>query len=267
MPPPPIRADVINADSLLWMSRQLTTPGTRRYDLVFTDPPFNIGQDYKGFEDKKDPRDFRLWVAKLAMASHDMLRDGGVLCLHGPDALAEMYLGIAGAMGWLRLAWVNWHYRFGQNQRGNWIDSRCHCLIYMRRQTKDAKHTWNPDDVLVASDRAVVYNDPRAAKPGNGKRLPFTVWGLPSDGEGWGRVQGNNKERRGEHPNQLPERYLERLLRAYTNPGDWVLDPTGGSGTTVVVAKALGRNCTTVELTPENAASIKARLKKGAVNV
>jgi site-specific DNA-methyltransferase (adenine-specific) len=98
-------------------------------------------------------------------------------------------------------------------------------------------------------------------------RLPGTVWGVPSDGQYWGRVQGNNKERSPGHPNQLPEVYLERLIRAYTNPGDKVLDPFGGSGTTAVVAQALGRDCTTIDISMGNCKSIEARLQKGAVRI
>jgi DNA modification methylase len=101
----------------------------------------------------------------------------------------------------------------------------------------------------------------------NGKRLPGTVWGVPSDGSNWGRVQGNNTERRAQHPNQLPEVYLERLIRAYTNPGDRILDPFGGSGTTAVVAKALGRRCDTIEISEGSCLSILERLKAGAVRV
>jgi DNA modification methylase len=72
-------------------------------------------------------------------------------------------------------------------------------------------------------------------------RVPGNVWGIPSDGEYWGRVQGNSKERRQGHPNQLPEVYLERLIRAYTDENDIVVDPFVGSGTTPVVARALKR--------------------------
>jgi DNA modification methylase len=80
-------------------------------------------------------------------------------------------------------------------------------------------------------------------------------------------VQGNNAERRQGHPNQLPEVYLQRLILAYTNPGDRILDPFGGSGTTAVVADALGRDCVTCDVSEHNVASIRDRLQKGAVRV
>jgi len=57
------------------------------------------------------------------------------------------------------------------------------------------------------------------------------------------------------------------VIRGWTNPGDLVVDFCGGSGTTAVVAKALGRASCTFEISSDNAASIMQRLEKGAVRV
>jgi site-specific DNA-methyltransferase (adenine-specific) len=91
----------------------------------------------------------------------------------------------------------------------------------------------------------------------------MTVWGVPSDGPNWGRITGNNDERRHLHKNQLPEVYLERLILAYTDPMDSILDPFGGSGTTATVGTALNRACTTIELSENYCKSIETRIKKG----
>lgn len=204
----PIR--VINTDCLEWMM----TNRDEQFDFVFLDPPFNIGQDYQGYDDKQKPEDYRTWLAKVVAAAHQRCK--GVLALHGPDDLCEQYLTTARMLSFQRIAWVNWHYRFGQCGRGNWIDSRCHCLLY-NCAPKGQAYTWNPEAVLVASDRASTYGDKRVDDyDRGGMRLPFTVWGVPSDGPNWGRIQGQNRERRPSHPNQLPEKYIARLLRAYT---------------------------------------------------
>jgi site-specific DNA-methyltransferase (adenine-specific) len=130
------------------------------------------------------------------------------------------------------------------------------------------RHTWNPDAVLVPSDRLTRYADPRTARSRTpGRRVPFDVWGLPDDGPHWGRVQGNNRERRAGHPNQLPEVYLERLVRAYTNPGDLVLDPFAGSGTTLVVARALGRPAVGIDVSAAAVGSAWQRVCAGSVRV
>jgi site-specific DNA-methyltransferase (adenine-specific) len=235
-------------------------PGLGKFDFIFADPPFNIGHGYTGYDDRRS--DFDEFTADWTETCWNAC--DGVMALHGPDDLAELYIINARRLGMRRIAWVNWHYRFGQCGRGNWIDARCHCLVFAKRDV----WTWNPDDVLVTSDRAAVYGDKRIHDTEHGgQRVPGTVWGVPSDGPYWGRVQGNNAERRQGHPNQLPEVYLQRLILAYTNPGDRILDPFGGSGTTAVVADALGRDCVTCDVSEHNVASIRDRLQKGAVRV
>ncbi len=234
-------------------------PTLGKFQFVFADPPFNIGHPYDGYADRRDDYEAftQQWIATCWAACD------GVMALHGPDDLAEAYLVAARRLQMRRIAWVNWHYRFGQCTRSNWIDARCHCLVFAKHES----WRWNPDEVLVESDR-VRYGDSRIYETRNGGlRLPGTVWGVPGDGPCWSRVQGTSRERWHRHPNQLPEVYLERLLRAYTNPEDRVLDPFAGSGTTAVVAAALGRQCVTIDVSPANCDSVRERIRQGAVRV
>ena len=232
----------------------------KKFAFGFADPPFGIDEDYNGFTDKFT--DYESWTRQWMQVIFSAV--DGVVCLHGPDHVAEIYLHIAREMKLNRIDWVNWHYRFGQCQRTRFIDSRCHLLVFSTVE----KHTWNPHDVLVASDRAAKYGDKRVNDYENGgKRVPGTTWGVPSDGRFWGRVTGNNAERWKNHPNQLPEVYLERVIRSWTNPGDDLLIGFCGSGTEVVVADALGRNCTAFDVSEFNVESARERVKRGAVRV
>jgi len=74
------------------------------------------------------------------------------------------------------------------------------------------------------------------------------------------RVCGTFKERAGWHGCQMPEQLLGRIIRVCSNPGDLVVDPFAGSGTTLAVAKKLGRRWIGYELSPNYAAQIQARL-------
>src|SRR4029453_17730989 len=85
-------------------------------------------------------------------------------------------------------------------------------------------------------------------------RLPDDTWilrpqdlpdGFQHHEDTWyfSRVCGTFKERAGWHGCQMPEQLLGRIIRACSNLDDLVLDPFGGSGTTLVVAKKLGRRC------------------------
>ena len=58
---------------------------------------------------------------------------------------------------------------------------------------------------------------------------------------------GRDEKTQGKHPTQKPLALLERVIRASTNPGDLVLDPFMGSGTTVTAAAKLGRRAVGVE--------------------
>lgn len=237
----------------------------KAFAFAFMDSPFNIGQEYPGYNDNKTSLEFRAHVRLWAEACWESLTSNGILALHGNDYLCEQYQRIAYELGWDRIGWIIWHYRFGQYQVGRWINSHAHCLIYARNPWD---YTWNPDAVMVESDRASTYDDPRTRNSATpGKRVPLTIWGIPSDGPYWGRVQGNSDERCGNRPNQLPEVYLARLIRAYTNEGDRVLDPMGGTGTCSVVAQALKREFLTIDIDPDAIRTIKARLKKGAVRL
>jgi hypothetical protein len=125
--------------------------------------------------------------------------------------------------------------------------------------------TWNADQILEPSDRATTYFDPRTMSKNDGMpagmRVPMDVW----YGRYWGRIQGNNKERLPHHDNQLPEIYLERVIRASSNEGDLVLDPFLGSGTTGVMARALNRRFVGIEFSDANAASAFKRIQRGPI--
>ncbi len=84
------------------------------------------------------------------------------------------------------------------------------------------------------------------------------TWYLP-------RVCGTFKERAGWHGCQMPEQLLGRIIRGCSNPGATVLDPFGGSGTTLTVAKKLGRRFLGFELSPDYASAIEARLASAKV--
>ena len=116
--------------------------------------------------------------------------------------------------------------------------------------------------------RQLVYFDSRANPEG---RLPDDTWilrpqdvphGFGAEGDTWyfPRVAGTFKERAGWHGCQMPEQLLGRIIRACSNPGDVVLDPFGGSGTTLVAAKKLHRRFLGFELSPDYAAAIRKRL-------
>jgi site-specific DNA-methyltransferase (adenine-specific) len=237
----------------------------RSVDLIFADPPFNIGEDYGAWNDNLPRGEFLDFTYEWLDACLRVLGDRGTFWVNIPDdTAAEIVLHLK-QRGLVLIRWCIWHYRFGQCTKENWISSHTNVLHFARDRRE---RVWNPDDVLVDSDRATVYSDARTEKTKTpGKRVPLDVWGSENDGDFWGRVPGNSKERRAGHENQLPERYLERVILATSNAGQLVLDPFLGSGTTCTVARALQRPSIGIEIDPNYAASAFERIKSGPVRV
>jgi len=233
-------------------------------DLVFADPPFNWQVKYDEWHDGLPRDEYLRFTERWLDLCVDALAPHGALWVNIPDdTAAEIVVHLKNERRLHMINWCVWHYRFGQNRMGSFIQSKVHALYFV----KDPKNrVWNPGEVLEPSDRATTYFDPRTdnKKAGvNGLRVPMDVW----YGRYWGRIQGNNAERRARHKNQLPEVYLERVIRACSDERMLVLDPFLGSGTTGVVARELGRRFIGVEYSPANAASAFERIKAGAVRV
>lgn len=236
-------------------------------DLVFADPPFNWNRAYDRWDDKMPEDEYLTFTEDWIRMCADGLRPGGAMWINIPDDwAAEIVVYCKRTLELQMVNWCIWHYRFGQNTTSRFINSKVHALYFIKPEAKpEHVRTWNPDPILELSDRAAIYADPRTETKRDGMparhRVPMDVW----YGQFWGRIQGNNKERRHYHDNQLPEVYLERVILACTNKGDTVLDPFTGSGTTAVVARDHNRNYVGTEFSEENAGFAAERIKAGMV--
>ncbi len=261
----PLELDcVYNQDCLEGMAQ--IASGT--VDLVFADPPFNIGYDYDVYDDSKEAQAYLDWSRRWTAEVVRVLKPDGTFWLAiGDEYAAELKMILQHEHKLCCRSWVVWYYTFGVNCKYKFSRSHAH-LFYM---VKSPLHfTFNVDAIRVPSARQLVYADRRAHPQG---RLPDDTWilrpqdlpgGFQSHEDTWyfPRVCGTFKERTGWHGCQMPEQLLGRVIRACSNPGDLVLDPFAGSGTTLAVAKKLGRRFLGFELSPEYAARIQARLAR-----
>jgi site-specific DNA-methyltransferase (adenine-specific) len=247
-------------------SMRRIAPGT--IDLVFADPPFNIGYEYDAYHDRQDPDEYVDWSRAWITEVHRVLKPGGTFWLAiGDEFAAELKVAAEHQVGFLARSWVVWYYTFGVNCTRKFSRSHAHLLHFVKHESN---FTFNAEDpqVRVPSARALVYADKRANPAG---RLPDDTWILrpqdlqdgfqPTD-DTWyyARVAGTFKERQGFHGCQMPEQLLGRIIRVSSNLGDVVLDPFAGSGTTLAVAKKLGRRWIGCELSEEYVRSATERL-------
>jgi DNA modification methylase len=236
-------------------------------DLAFADPPFNIGYDYDVYHDKLESENYLAWSRDWTAEVVRVLKPNGTFWLAiGDEYAAELKVMLQREHKLTCRSWVVWYYTFGVNCKTKFSRSHAH-LFHMLKQADD--FTFNTDAIRVPSARQLVYGDGRANPTG---RLPDDTWILrPQDvpesftpGEDtwyFPRVCGTFKERAGWHGCQMPEQLLGRIIRACSNPGELVLDPFVGSGTTPAVAKKLGRRYLGFELSAEYAQRAEARLK------
>ncbi len=199
-------------------------------DLVFADPPFNIGFKYDVYEDTRQYDEYYQWTHDWMAACKAVLKPRGSFWVAIGDEYAAEVRMIGRALGLTLRNWVIWHYTFGQNTKAKFARSHAHLFYFV----KDPKHfTFNDEAVRVFSDRQRVYRDKRANPRG---KIPDDVWNV------FPRVCGTYDEREGWHPCQMPTLLLNRIVRACSNVGDLVIDPFAGSGTTLVSAKGAGRH-------------------------
>jgi DNA modification methylase len=204
--------------------------------LVLADPPYNIGVDYGDGQkaDRLPDQQYLEWCDDWLCKATDSLLPDGSLWLLVPDEYAEHFAIMLNDIGLHRRAWIKWYETFGVNCSNNFNRTSRHLFYYV---VDPKRFVFNADAVTRASDRQTKYNDKRAA--GGGKILD-DVWQIP-------RLTGTSSERLPDFPTQLPLDLLRPIIGCATEPGDLVVDPFCGSGTTGVVAKELDRRFIGIE--------------------
>jgi len=217
-------------------------------DLIFADPPFNIGYTYDKYYDKVKKKNYIAWTKDWMSVCKKVLKPHGSFYIAIGDEYAANVKIIADELGLFMRNWIIWHYTFGQQTKNKFARAHTHIFYFVNHKKN---FTFNEHAVRVPSDRQLIYNDRRANPIG---KMPNDVW------DEFPRVCGTFKERTGWHPCQMPERLLKRIIAVSSNPGDCVLDPFSGSGTTAAAAYQLGRNYAGIEISEKYVENAKKRL-------
>ncbi len=216
-------------------------------DLVFADPPFNIGLKYDNYNDKRNYKEYFDWSKKWIIEAFRILKkEGSIYIAIGDEFAAEINI-ILKQTGFYYRNWIIWYYSFGQNQRKKFNRVHTHILYFTKNKEK---FVFNSKSIRIPSARQLIYNDKRANPIG---KIPDDVWEFS-------RICGNFKERLGNHPCQMPESLLERIIKTSSNENDIVLDPFGGTGTTASVAKKIERDYITMDISKNYCDLIKKRI-------
>jgi site-specific DNA-methyltransferase (adenine-specific) len=263
------------------------------FTLVYLDPPFNTGRpqtkavvtarsltatpevpgevrrgfhgrdyerlrgDLRAYDDRFD--DYWGFLEPRLAEAWRLLADDGTLYLH-LDYREAHYAKVMMDALFGRERFLNeliWAYDYGAKTRRRWPTKHDTILVYV----KDPQRYWF-DAESVDREPYMAPGLVTAEKAARGK-LPTDVW--------WHTIVPTTGREKTGYPTQKPEGILRRIVQASSRPGDAVLDPFAGSGTTGAVASPLGRDAVLIDANPEAVAVMRqriavARLVKGGTD-
>jgi site-specific DNA-methyltransferase (adenine-specific) len=233
---------------------EILTSLTDKARLILADPPYNIGVDYGEGKaaDRLDDTVYMVWVETWLDACRDLLTEDGSLWVLIGDEYAAEYAVTLKRLGMTIRSWIKWYETFGVNCATSFNRCSRH-LFYCVKNPR--RFVFNPDAVTRPSDRQTKYADKRAAPGG---KLWDDVWGIVPPIP---RLTGTAKERLPDFPTQLPLALVKPIVLCASDPGDLVIDPFSGSGTTGVAAVQHGRRFLGIERSEEFVRLSRLRLK------
>ena len=244
-------------------------------DLIYLDPPFFSNRSYeviwgdeaevRSFEDRWEGgiQVYINWMTERMVELRRVLKPTGTIYLHC-DWHAGHYLKVMMDDVFGHRQFLNeiiWFYKTGGATKTRWSRKHDTILFYaktdewvfnpqMERSYMMHKYGFKKSDFKIDPDTGLQYSMVYARD----------VWDIPSVGSA-------TAERLG-FPTQKPEALLERIIEASSNPGDLILDPFCGCGTTIAVAERLGRNWIGIDISPTAVGLMKRRVEReGAKDV
>jgi len=139
-------------------------------DLIFADPPFNIGYKYDKYYDKVKKKNYIAWTKDWMNICKKVLKPYGSFYIAIGDNYAANVKIIADELGLFMRNWIIWHYTFGQQTKNKFARAHTH-IFYFVNDNKN--FTFNDHAIRVPSDRQLIYNDKRSNPTG---KMPNDVW-------------------------------------------------------------------------------------------
>jgi len=213
------------------------------FDLLFADPPYNIAKMFGGERTRrKTDEDYEAWLDSWLRLCVPLLKPTASVYLCG-DWRSGAAIQRAGSRYFTLRNRITWEREKGRGAAANWKNASEDVWFF----TVGEEYTFNLD--AVKQRRRVIAPYKENGEPKD--------WSDTQDGKFRDTHPSNlwtdltvpfwSMQENTEHPTQKPEKLLAKVILASTNPGDAVLDPFAGSGTTAVVAKKLGRRFTAIE--------------------
>ena len=210
-------------------------------NLIFVDPPYNIGKIFNGKREKwESDEKYLQWCYRwLDMCVRKLSPTGSLYLMAATQNIPFLDIYLRDKL--TVVSRIVWHYDSSGVQAKRFYGSLYEPILYAVKDKLN--YTFNADEILIeartgAVRRLIDYRKPNPSQY-NTKKVPGNVWFFP-------RVRYRMPEYE-EHPSQKPEALLERIIRASSNKGDLVVDPFAGVFTTCAVAARLKRRFVGIE--------------------
>lgn len=214
-------------------------------DLIFADPPYNIGKNFSGHLDKwATEEDYLNWCyIWLDLCIQKLKPNGSFYVMTATQFMPFFDIYLRKKLD--ILSRLVWYYDSSGVQAKKYYGSMYEPILFCVKDKNN--YTFNTSDILVEAKTGAKRKliDYRKTVPTvySSEKVPGNVWEFA-------RVRYRMDEYEN-HPTQKPIALLERIIKASSNEGDLVMDPFSGTFTTCFVAKELGRNSIGMELQDE----------------
>ena len=238
---------VKNEAKIIWgdVLEALSSIPNNSVDLIFADPPYNIGKNFNGRLDRWSSDEAYLnWCYQwLELCMAKLKPTGSFYVMTSTQNMPHFDIFLRSRIN--ILSRIIWAYDSSGVQARNYFGSLYEPILFC---VKDEEHyTFNANDILVEARSGAVRKliDYRKSIPTlyNSTKVPGNVWYIPRVRYRMGEYEN--------HPTQKPEALLSRIILASSNVGDTVLDPFSGTFTTSAVAQKLNRKTIGIEIEEE----------------
>lgn len=211
------------------------------FDLLFADPPYNLTKEFSSATFReRSADDYEAWLDSWLVRCLPLLKPTASVYICG-DWRSSAAIQVVGSRYFKLRNRITWEREKGRGARTNWKNTAEDIWFF----TVSEEYTFNLDAVKQRRRVLAPYRENGKPKDWNesGKYRdthPSNIWtdiSVPF----WSMPENTD------HPTQKPEKLLAKIILASTNPGDLILDPFAGSGTTAVAAKKLQRSFVAIE--------------------
>ncbi len=232
------------------------------FDLLFADPPYNLTKSFgkESFREMSTD-EYEMWLDSWLSLCVPLLKPTASVYICG-DWRSSSAIQRVGSRYFKQQNRITWEREKGRGAKANWKNAAEDMWFF----TVSDKFTFNLDAVKLRRRVMAPYKnngipkDWDAGENGNFRDThPSNIWtdiSVPF----WSMPENTD------HPTQKPEKLLAKTILASTNPGDLILDPFAGSGTTAVVAEKLGRDFVVIEADEQYCLLAQKRLEMAKEN-